>query len=451
MKKTICLMLCLSLLMLCSKSTAFAQSDETTASQIEESEHVKPLLSELSEEECLDFIIKQGIKVPRSIENSDLTSFVKTIIRKIEQDPDATFVISSTATVNFVEAIRSVVNEYYGRTVIDTSSTMSQSAVLSASQLQDSILYGTWSPNMALYNCYAFAIGVNYALDPGYLKYLDDLIPDSNYETYYLDTLDPDILADYVMEDLGVLDHVRINKQDDPVDTSTLCVNEQVICVRSGSKDYHFMRYENGVWLHKPGNTHPLQYKYSPTNNRPWTNEAVKSNGGYEGPTTTYDSTIVYIRYDGHNWYSYTNHNTGTHSRLCSICGDSESEKCDLEFVSSGSSGHYQKCSLCGYRSTTVAHKMTYSYTSSNKHKATCSQCGYTTTESCNSSGYQYYGQVDGVHKHRTACNKCNHVTGTTLISCLFKGTSTVCSQCKHDKGISGGTIMKKPIQTEQQ
>ena len=434
-----------------------------------------PLLSALPEQELMEFLEEHGVDIPTSLKREDLADFAKQIVIAVEKDAEVPFFINYTVTLEFAEAIRKVVNEYYGvRTteLIPIQSPMLSSAITT---LQDSYLIGTWVDSYEQYNCYAYAIGETLWLNPGYLQYMIDFAHDPTIGNYSLDSLDPEYLATKVKSDLEILDYSRISIDDSDSFTDNLCTNERVICVRSGSIDYHFMQYSNGHWLHKPSYTQPLQYKYWPSDGRVWTNEAVYK-GEYIEATIQYNSPIVYISYNGHN-YSYTSHNTGTHTRRCSICGDSETSPCDLKFVSSGTSGHYQKCSLCGYRSTTVSHNFSYTYSSgtshtmrctdcgyttsgsctinyqytgngtNHTHSGTCSRCNYTCTESC-TNVYEYFGLVNGFHKHHSVCSKCDH-EATSPVLCVFK--NNVCSACKYDRGIGGGTIMKKPVQTAQQ
>lgn len=398
-------------------------------------------LSELSEKECIDYLLEKNVDFPDDYEDIYVWGpFVKRIIAAVEEYPDVEFGINYTVTAAFAEEIRNVVKSYYAESVM-INATRSTTSTVTKSALEHSTTYCTWNSMYAKYNCYVFALGkVDVAKrDPGYYS-----------GNAFSLALGPRRIAELVKDDLEALGYERIVIGTSCDSLNNPCINEEIICLRHCLEDYHFMKLDGNSWYHKPSTTLPLKYKYAPTPIRYWNNERVIGTTIYK-ETIVYDSEIYFISYNGHGWSSYTNNQTGTHTRRCSVCNDIETTPCNTEFVSSGATGHYEHCDVCGYSSTTASHNLEYTYTSSNKHKGTCRQCGYTTTENCNSSGYQYYGQVDGVHKHRTACNKCNHVTGTTLISCLFKGTSTVCSHCKHDKGISGGTIMKKPVQTEQQ
>jgi hypothetical protein len=484
MKIVKCLLLCMCIVLPLLVQTGFA-IEETSKIDVPETSHnkeSKPLLSALSEQELMEYLQEKGVAIPTCFTAEDWAHFAKQIVIEVEKDSETPFFINYSITLEFAESIRKVVNEYYGITITDIAPLDSKVLSNSTTDLQDSVPIGAWIDSYEDYNCYAYAIEETAWLDPGFFQHAIDLAGNPSLGSYVLDTLDPYRLAEYVKDDLLNLDHSRVTISSADIFTDNLCTNEHVICVRSGSIDYHFMQYSNGNWLHKPSYTQPLRYKYWPTDGRVWTNEAIYKDNYIEA-TIEYNSPIVYISYNGHNWNSYTSHNTGTHTRYCSICNDFESEGCDLEYVSAGSSGHYQRCSLCGYRSTTVAHNFTYTYSSGTSHTMRCTDCGYTTTGSCSinyiytGSGtnhkhngycyrcehvykesctnvYQYYGQVDGIHKHQTVCSKCDHVTGS-LSNCIFKGTSTVCSHCKHDKGISGGTIMKKPsagaVQTYQE
>lgn len=75
----------------------------------------KPKLSEMSEEECLEFIKSKDIEIPDDLNKEGIGALVKKTIVQIEENPDKNFVVSYTVTLNFLENIRKAVNEYYGR------------------------------------------------------------------------------------------------------------------------------------------------------------------------------------------------------------------------------------------------------------------------------------------------------------------------------------------------
>ena len=172
---------------------------------------------------------------------------------------------------------------------------------------------------------------------------------------------------------------------------------------------------------------------------------------------------------DGHDWSSYTNNQTGTHSRRCSVCQDTETVTCNTEFISNGSTGHYQYCATCGFRSVTGPHNLVYTHSSGNNHKGHCTDCGYTTTATactkvtkytgsgsththgqvcnqCNHSyttvqcdlQYAYHSTVSGQNYHYQRCSTCAHVT-VSPTKCLYKGSSTTCLTCGWQKGTTAG------------
>ena len=73
----------------------------------------KPILSEMSEEDCVEFIKSRGIVIPDDLNNNELWAFVKSVIASIEKNPEKNFAISYTITLEFVEDIRQAVIDYY--------------------------------------------------------------------------------------------------------------------------------------------------------------------------------------------------------------------------------------------------------------------------------------------------------------------------------------------------
>lgn len=476
MKKTMCLLFCIILLIPLILNTAYAE-ESNVSGNISETEinETKPLLSSLSEQECMDFLREQGVSIPTCFEEDDLAPFAKRIIAKVENDPNTPFAINYWVTLEFAEAIRDAVNEYYGRDTLSLALIPTQFSTLAATVLQDSVPYGEWSDDFFKFNCYAYSIAKDYWLDPGGLAYYEEQKDNTLAPEYSLDTLDASVLAGYVKDDLVTLGWSRFHIQDDPLDTDDMCSNEYVICVRSGALDYHFMRYYNGMWLHKPSYTQPLQYKYTPSNDREWTNESI-TNGVYRPYDIIYDGPIYYIRFNSHNFTSYTNHNTGTHTKYCSLCDYFESSSCDIEYVSNGSSGHYQSCALCGFRSSTTSHNYVYEYYSGTSHIGRCADCGYTTSgssctkvteytgdgtththhEVCSvceheytsascSIQYAYHSTVSGSNYHYRRCAACGYIANSPML-CTYKGTSTTCTLCGVQKGFSSaGPLSSDP------
>ena len=74
----------------------------------------KPMLSSLSESECIEFIKASGVDIPKGFDNDSLGGFVKEMITSVEEDPYYHLVVSSIVTHDFAEEIRRAVNEYHG-------------------------------------------------------------------------------------------------------------------------------------------------------------------------------------------------------------------------------------------------------------------------------------------------------------------------------------------------
>ena len=267
-------------------STKVQAEELNPAEQIELEE--RPLLSSLSEEECLSFISDCGVEIPEEFQNvSVLGSFVKDTIVAVEQDPDVTFAYNYSVTYLLAENIKAEVKEYYS---IEPS--LVRTDLQSTEGLQDSIL---WSNTGFLkYNCYAYAIGRDenpheYPTDKQYQP--GDFSGLSFNLNMSISEMTQVVKAD--LEELGFVD-IMITPSRPTVNSST-----KLICMRKGATDYHFMRYDyaTNAWYHKPGNTAILKYKYQPAYARIWTNESIDSQGNFLPATTTYDSDIYYITY----------------------------------------------------------------------------------------------------------------------------------------------------------
>ncbi len=77
MKRKICMLICL--MVLCGAISASASSP---------TESLKPRLSEMTEQECLEFMKERGVILPDIRENeSDWGPFVKQTIALVETDP----------------------------------------------------------------------------------------------------------------------------------------------------------------------------------------------------------------------------------------------------------------------------------------------------------------------------------------------------------------------------
>ncbi len=71
-------------------------------------------LSDMSENECLDFIVASGVVIPEELKSSDIGDFVKELISRAEEYPHIPMAVSYTVTFDFTEKVRKAVNDYYG-------------------------------------------------------------------------------------------------------------------------------------------------------------------------------------------------------------------------------------------------------------------------------------------------------------------------------------------------
>ena len=146
------------------------------------------------------------------------------------------------------------------------------------------------SVNMSGRNCYGYAIGINQKKNPGYLCGISV----SSYEH------DAYLLRDAVIGDLNALGYTNAHV----VSASyTPAAGETKIGFRLGFDpagkyiDYHFMVWNtSGYWLHKPGTTAILKYKYTSLSNS-WVPEAYWNGGWYMDTSFTYNGTMMYVAF----------------------------------------------------------------------------------------------------------------------------------------------------------
>lgn len=296
LKKIIC---CLVLIItfVCFAPTIYANAQVGQSTEI---------LSHMTEDECLDFIIQNNITIPSSLDDeTTLKSLVKETIQQVEANSNYVFSYNFGDTQKFVEDIKNLVNNYYG---ISTDNSISYLSSISNYQLQYNYVYGNgewrtsggeWNSKWEYYNCFAYSI--NRSDRPRYYN------PDSLYIQYqpgdfagtgsFSSSMTIATLANIIKDDLEAIGLTNIIISDSI--PTNLYTNQKLICVRKCSRDYHFMRFdpETNAWYHKPGKTAILKYKYTPSNNNNWIAE-----GSYEGEEfyggTIYDSPIKYIVYN---------------------------------------------------------------------------------------------------------------------------------------------------------
>lgn len=244
-------------------------------------------LSQLSENEIFEFLANNNVSIPKELENTaDLGEFIRSTIIAVENNPECEFCYNYYVTLNFVEEIKTAVNNYYG---IDSGySTYSATTYASSYTLQDSILWS--NTNVGYYNCYAYAIGRN-ENPPQYSTSKQYQPGDFSKQSFILN---PEYIANVVKADLKVLGFCDIVISKTP---PTVSAGMRLICVRTGRGDYHFMKYDGGSWYHKPGFTAILRYNYSTASFKVWENEYVDAQGVAHSGSYTYDSDVYYISY----------------------------------------------------------------------------------------------------------------------------------------------------------
>lgn len=129
--------------------------------------------------------------------------------------------------------------------------------------LSDSEVIESWSASYNDYNCYGYAIRTYETRTPGNYS-------GANPGGYSI-SMTASILADYTIKDLEVKGYNAYKTTTRP---TIMAGNQNIICVRTGSGDYHFMRATTPTsWTHKPGFTSLLRWKYSSPGYKVWTNE----------------------------------------------------------------------------------------------------------------------------------------------------------------------------------
>lgn len=356
-------------------------------------------LSDLSDEECIAFLKEYGVEIPVAFDDElVLATFVRSIIEQVEANPQIIFAYGSAMMYTFTNDIKCAVNDYYGISEDLTCYTTRQSGYT----LVDSVVVGQWDPEYTNYNCYAYAIGLEYWLDPGYIHWVEN---GNSGENYLFNTYaNIETIAEWVQQDLEDLGYV-VDSVSETRPNITVNDHTHLICVRKDADgvflgynengepvyfhDYHFMKLgSDGSWYHKPGGTQPLEYLYEPSVHMQWLSEY------YDGSTqtyglnpTTYDSYIYYITYTTPHVYEYVHH-SNTHTYTCTICGD-----------------------------TPLG------------------------TESCNYV-YAFIGTVNGVNKHTRYCQDCGHIQLAEAL-CMYKNGDT-CICC----GVSRDVIMEPSSST---
>lgn len=357
MKKLLCIILSVTLLFVAGMTTNAAGDNQAR-------------LSDLSGEECIAFLKEQGVEIP-SVPEDDMAwgAFAHSIVVKVEENPNATFLYGSTTLLNFANDIKAVVNDYYNR----ASVALCDVIISPADILQDSTVHGSWINDYSNFNCYAYAIGEEEGLDPGVSIWIS-LGNDANRYQYNgyanMNTITFWIESD--LEYFGYTVNSITNTRPDTLvgdHVHLICVRKDADGIYLGENsdgeeeyfhDYHFMKLgEDGYWYHKPGETNPLKYNYQPTSDRSWLSEGYfqENDGNYWyffDPECTYDSEIYFIEYTTPHvreiqYYGMTSDGTHQHISLCTVCGEANGDPMNCMY-STGSN----ICRFCGHNKNTA-------------------------------------------------------------------------------------------------
>lgn len=349
MKKTICVILVIVLIF---ALHPFVYAAGTTNSG---------LLSELTDDECIAFLKSSGVEIPALFEEeSTWAVFIRSTIEQVEENPHVSFPYGYTVLANFANDIKRAVNEYYGSTQM-TQYNLPRSTNI----LKDNVVCGSWNDSYLNYTCYAYAIGDTVMRDPGQYYWISMGNSASTY--IYIDNASISTIASWIEDDLESLGYtvgsVTTTNPNTNVNghTKLICVRKDNNTVLAGYDqngnavyiyDYHLMKLNaDGYWYHKPGDTNPLRYKYTPTNSRIWVSEGYKGaeNTYFRYEDFTYDSAIYFIEYTTPHDYEHKYCGSGQHIKTCTICQATTGIASNCIYVNG-------RCKVCkGYQTITTS------------------------------------------------------------------------------------------------
>ncbi len=253
--------------------------------------------SNINEENSIEFVIKHNIDIPDKIKNSsDLGKITSNIIKTSVNKHDYVFTYNYDKMQEYADSIKEVVKSYSNTETLSIQSSYS----LKYNTVKDSngnwvTSGGAYDARWLNYNCYAFSIHRN---EPSpFYSTGKQYQPGDMSETGSFSTSNTILdLASIVKNDLEAMGYSNVSLT---TTIPTITDEQELICVRMCTSDYHFMRYDltTNAWYHKPGLTAVLKYNYTPNNDMLWYGES--SYYGEESPNSLiYDSDIYFIKYD---------------------------------------------------------------------------------------------------------------------------------------------------------
>lgn len=168
-----------------------------------------------------------------------------------------------------------------------------------------------WDDNWIHYNCYAYAIP-RFDLIPEYYPPEYQLDEDDNdnrtkwylpgqfaQDFYYESPATAQDIAERVCEDFEVLGFTDISCFRLPSVLPALGDDEELIAVRVGFDDSHFMHYckDDGYWYHKVGDSGVVKYKYPVNESRVWYPESISEDGAFRDEENCYSGEIWLVKY----------------------------------------------------------------------------------------------------------------------------------------------------------
>lgn len=429
------------------------------------SENTLPKLSELSDEECMRFLEENDIEMPPIfLSESAWLTFARSIIAQVEGNPDMVIPYNAYVMQHCVSEIKDAVNAYYGVSEINVYANVRSNDVSPSSTV-----YGSWTDDYMEYGCYVYAIdyyiryeteyGDSLEYDPGHIWWIGN---GNSYADYYFNRVaNAETIADLVVLDLQELGYtVTIRSTTRP--NTTVNSHTKLICLRKDNDgvptgddsngemtywyDYHMMKLgADGYWYHKPSQTNPLRYNYTPSNDRIWVKE------GYQGydqeyychPGITYESEIWFIEYTTPHVWEYVFWESGQHIERCTICREERLADCQwgsVDYV--GLNCHQFTCELCGGLGGNTACTRAFRHyeddANNHWHLETCTVCNYPDgpLEDCT---IEIADNGDGTHT--TACSVCGfEETADCDYQCTYTGDgsththTTTCSGCDHSE-----------------
>ena len=256
----------------------------------------------ITESEALEFVSEYDIELPSGISDSTIGEITQSIIKRCANDPTVEFVYNYGEMQEYANRIKEVVSQTSnncGVSVADESTYTLQYNKVKDSNGNWVTSGGAYDNRWLKYNCYAYSInrieqpqfyssGIYIQYQPGNMSGSGTFNSSQNIS----------VLASIVKNDLLVMGYTNVVLYTSI--PSLPSGNEELICVRQGDLDYHFMHYDKieNAWLHKPGGTAVLKYNYIPNNDTDWYGEYSSNGTEFFDTMVTYDSDIYFIKYN---------------------------------------------------------------------------------------------------------------------------------------------------------